>query len=59
MPKLYTTCGTEDFLFSANELLYEKVKNCSVSPQFEKFRGIHDWNFWDKHIQDVLNWPPL
>ena len=21
--------------------------------------GIHDWDFWDTHIQDVLNWFPL
>lgn len=56
MPKLYMACGTEDFIFPVNESFHEKVKDYSVSLKYEKFPGIHDWNFWDAHIQDVLNW---
>ena len=26
---------------------------------YEDYPGIHDWNFWDKYIQRVLDWMPL
>lgn len=56
MPKLYMTCGAEDFILAANESFYNKVKNLKIDLKYEKYPGMHDWNFWDAHIQDVLNW---
>lgn len=58
LPRLYMTCGTEDFIFPANESFYNAVKDL-VEIQYEKYPGVHDWNFWDTHIQDVMNWLPL
>lgn len=56
MPKLYMTCGTEDFIFASNQSFYNKVKDLEIDLKFEKHPGVHDWNFWNAHIQDVLNW---
>ena len=58
LPKLYMNCGTEDFIFPSNEAFYEQAKDLA-DIQYEKFPGVHDWNFWDSHIQDVMNWLPL
>lgn len=58
IPKLYMCIGTEDFLYPANETFYSKVKGLAEI-KYEKFSGVHDWVFWDGHIQDVMNWLPL
>ena len=58
LPRLYMTCGTEDFIFPTNETFYEAAKSLGVEPTYGKHPGIHDWNFWDTHIQDVLEWLP-
>lgn len=58
MPKLYMTIGTEDFLYPVNETFYAKAKELA-DIRYETFPGVHDWIFWDAHIQDVLNWLPL
>lgn len=58
IPKLYMTIGTEDFLYPVNEAFYSKAKEL-VDIHYEKYPGVHDWLFWDAHIQDALNWLPL
>lgn len=59
MPKLYMTCGTEDFIFPSNLEFYEEAKDLSVDLTFIKHSGVHNWDFWDSHIKDVLDWLPL
>ncbi len=59
LPKLYMTCGTEDFIFPANEEFYKEAKEMPMDLTFVKHPGIHDWNYWDAHIRDVLDWLPL
>lgn len=58
LPKLYMTCGTEDFIFPTNETFYNGAEAMGVEVTYEKFPGIHDWDFWDSHIKDVLKWLP-
>lgn len=58
-PKLYIACGTEDRLLNANRdyrdfLLKEKIEHVYVESG-----GDHNWDYWDKTIQDVLAWLPL
>lgn len=52
------TCGTEDFIFSTNTAFYNKAEKLPVSLKFEKHPGVHNWDFWDAHIRDVINWLP-
>lgn len=56
VPPLYMTCGTEDFILPTNEAFYSKAVELGVSPVFEKHPGVHNWDYWDGHIKDVLNW---
>lgn len=58
LPKLYMCCGTEDFIFGANESFYQKASALGVTIEYEKFPGVHNWDFWDAHIRDVINWLP-
>ena len=52
------TCGTEDFIYPSNEAFYQAACELGVTVTYEKFSGVHNWDFWDAHIQDVLKWLP-
>lgn len=56
IPELYMCCGTEDFIIPANEKFYEAAKEENIKLIYERFPGVHDWDFWDEHIRDVLYW---
>ena len=59
LPELYMSCGTEDFIYPANESFYEAATAMGARLTYERFPGVHDWNYWDAHIRDVLSWLPL
>ncbi|MCP3763404.1 esterase family protein [Domibacillus sp. A3M-37] len=58
-PMLYQCCGTEDFLYEDNVRFKEAGEKTAygLTTQFET--GEHEWGYWDRKIQDVLNWLPL
>lgn len=58
-PKIYQTCGTEDFLYEANCLYRDVFRAYGVDLTWDERPGEHDWNYWDETIQDVLAWLPL
>jgi len=57
-PRMYMACGTEDFLFEANESFIAKFGE-ALSIEYHTEPGVHDWAFWDKYIEKVLAWLPL
>lgn len=59
LPPVYQACGTEDFIYPVNVEGHKKLAELGVDVTYEEFPGIHEWLFWDTHIQDVLNWLPL
>ena len=59
LPGLYMTCGTEDFILPGNRRFYEAAADKGIQVVYEEYPGTHSWEFWDKHIQDVLRWFPL
>lgn len=58
-PLLYQSCGTEDFLYEDNIRFEEHCgkMNYEITTNFGP--GDHEWGYWDKTIQDVLDWLPL
>ncbi|SDM62813.1 alpha/beta hydrolase [Acetanaerobacterium elongatum] len=58
LPQLYMTCGTEDFIYPTNETFYRQAEQLGINVQFERHHGVHNWDYWDAHIRDVLNWLP-
>lgn len=59
LPRLYMTCGTEDFILPGNRSFYEAAVKKGIDVVYEEHPGVHSWEFWDQHIQDVLRWFPL
>ncbi|KIL51846.1 alpha/beta hydrolase [Jeotgalibacillus soli] len=58
-PKLYQACGTEDFLYEQNVRFHKACQEKGIDLMFEEEAGDHNWDYWDKKIQDVLAWLPL
>lgn len=57
IPKIYQTCGTEDFLYEANQT-FKKLAEDLFPEQFtyEEDKGGHEWEFWDKYLKRIIDW---
>lgn len=58
-PILYQCCGTEDFLYEDNTRFKELCEKTEYNLTTDFGPGDHEWDYWDKTIQDVLAWLPL
>ncbi len=59
IPKLYMACGTEDFIYHSNVRFRDYLNELGVELTYEEGPGVHGWAFWDKYIQNVLDWLPI
>lgn len=59
LPALYACCGTEDFLYAANQRFRQHAATIGLALDYEEGPGAHDWAFWDQWIQRLLAWLPL
>ena len=58
-PALYACCGTEDFLIEDNRRFREHAEQVHLPITYEEAPGEHEWGFWDRYIQRVLDWLPV
>jgi S-formylglutathione hydrolase FrmB len=58
-PALYQWCGTEDFLYQDNLRFRDHARRVGLPLTYEEGPGTHEWAFWDRQIQRVLEWLPL
>jgi len=54
LPKIRIDCGADDFLIEANRSYIAKLKAMRVPHEYEEFPGVHDWDYWDAHVQQAL-----
>lgn len=59
LPKIYLTCGTEDFLLEKNRNFRDCLLSAGVEVTYEEGPGAHEWDFWNRAIKRVLDWLPL
>ncbi|MEG1873913.1 MAG: alpha/beta hydrolase family protein, partial [Ruthenibacterium sp.] len=59
MPRLFQSCGMQDFIYPSNAKAHKCFIALGADCTYEEHPGIHDWDYWDTHIQRVLNWLPL
>lgn len=55
-PRLYQCCGTEDQLYKENLRFRDMVNKLPLDLTYEEGPGKHDWEYWDRMIQRVLDW---
>jgi len=58
-PRLYQWCGTEDFLHAHNTAFRDHARGLGFDLTYEEDPGDHQWSYWDRQIQRVLDWLPL
>jgi len=59
IPKLFQSCGTEDFLYSDNLHFLEHLQQLGIEVTYEEEFGAHNWNYWEKQIKRVIEWLPI
>jgi S-formylglutathione hydrolase FrmB len=55
-PRLYQCCGTEDFLYAGNQEFKKVADGLKFDYTYEEGPGTHEWGYWDRQIQRVLEW---
>jgi S-formylglutathione hydrolase FrmB len=55
LPALRHDCGTEDFLLESNRTLHRELTELGVKHEYEEFPGDHNWEYWDTHIQEAID----
>ncbi len=58
-PKLFMSCGTDDFLYGDNLRMKAHLEALGFDLAYTERAGTHEWGFWDVEIQKVLAWLPL
>lgn len=56
---LYMWCGTEDPLYDANVKFRDHVLKLGLPLTYEESTGDHQWKYWDRCIERILEWLPL
>jgi S-formylglutathione hydrolase FrmB len=59
LPKIFQCCGTEDFLYESNQIARQRFTVLGADLSYEEDSGAHNWDYWESHIQRVLDWLPL
>ena len=55
-PRLYSWCGTEDFLYKDNIEFKTYMEKYNYDFTYRESSGDHGWEYWDKEILAVLEW---
>ncbi|MBQ3009179.1 MAG: transcriptional antiterminator [Oscillospiraceae bacterium] len=56
LPKMYFACGDEDFLYEGYKEFKNWATEIGLDAVFEETQGYtHEWRFWDKAIQQALD----
>lgn len=57
---LYVCCGTDDFLYHQSVAFRDQAEKLGLNLTYEEHAGAdHEWGYWDRQIQRVLDWLPL
>ena len=59
LPKYYISIGNDDFGYENNIQAMDRLKAMGVEFDYTPDEGVHNWEFWDRHIQKFLDWIPL
>ena len=54
-PKLFMWCGLDDDLIGSNRRFDALLSENGIEHVYAESEGDHSWEWWDKHIQDAIN----
>ena len=56
IPRLYMTCGDNDFLLQTNRRFLDFLQEKKVPVTFVPGEGVHNFDFWNKAIGPAVEW---
>lgn len=56
LPKIYLSCGEEDYLYDINQKFHGYLNENGIPHRYDHRPGDHRWDFWDRSIQDFLEY---
>ncbi len=60
MPNFYFSTGKGDELtFAGNERMHSHLTVLGIDHTYEVYEGVHNWEYWDTHIKDILARLPI
>lgn len=59
LPQIYMACGADDGLLPTNRKFYNVLKAAGIDAELTVTPGNHEWDFWNRHIKEFLDWLPL
>lgn len=58
LPELFACCGRDDHTLEDNRVFTAKCAELGIPLEYIENEGAHEWGYWDRMIQEVLNWLP-
>lgn len=55
-PELWLSCGAQDDLLEENIALVDGLRQAGIPAYFDQPPGAHNWDFWDREIQRIIDW---
>ena len=56
IPRLYSWCGTEDFLYHQNTKMRDHLNALGFAPVWREEPGDHSWRCWEPQLPAMLGW---
>lgn len=53
-PALWIDCGVDDFLIEPNRYFHTHLGEIGYDHEYVEHPGVHNWDYWDRHIQESL-----
>ena len=54
LPRIRIDCGTDDFLFNVNQRFTGELYKLQVPHEYAEYPGMHDWDYWDLHVREAI-----
>lgn len=56
IPQMFQWCGKQDFLYEDNVRLRDHLISLGAPLLYRESDGDHNWQYWDREIENVVNW---
>jgi putative tributyrin esterase len=53
-PVISFDCGVDDQLIEENRACHRRLDELAVGHHYAEFPGAHDWEYWDRQVQEAL-----
>jgi putative tributyrin esterase len=59
LPRILIDCGVEDHLLQDNRDYHAALEKAGIRHVYREFPGGHNWDYWDLHVRDALEFHSL